>query len=68
MAAPKNHRHWLVRFLHEVADEVRKIVWPSGREVHTYAIVVVVAVVLMTTFVFALDQLFSRLVISLFGH
>ncbi|MGZ4114614.1 MAG: preprotein translocase subunit SecE [Actinomycetota bacterium] len=68
MAAHKKLAQWLVRFLHEVSDELRKVVWPSGREVRTYAIVVVVAVVMATVFVFALDQLFNHFVIWLFDH
>lgn len=68
MAAPENRRQRLTQFLHEVLDELHKVVWPSRQEVAVYALVVLVAVVVVTTFVFALDQLFSRLAVRLFGQ
>jgi len=64
VAQPSKKHRWF-RFLHEVRDELAKVVWPSRREVVTYSIVVIVTVLVMGLFVFALDVLFSRLVVEL---
>jgi preprotein translocase subunit SecE len=68
VAAPDDAWQRIVRFLEEVPQELGRVTWPKRREVRAYAIVVVVAVVVVTAFVFALDQMFNRLVIWLFGH
>jgi preprotein translocase subunit SecE len=67
VAAPDGW-HRIVRFLEEVRHELGRVTWPRRREVRAYTIVVVVSVVVVTTLVFALDQMFNRLVIWLFGH
>jgi preprotein translocase subunit SecE len=67
VATHENYRRRLVRFPHEVLDELRKVVWPSRRDVLIYSMVVVVAIIAAATFVFALDQLFTRLIVWLFG-
>ena len=66
MAQPSKHR-W-VRFLREVRDELAKVVWPNRREVVTYTIVVILTVWVMGLFVFALDVLFSRMIVELFDE
>lgn len=66
MAQPSKHR-W-VRFLHEVRDELAKVVWPSRREVVTYTIVVILTVLVVGLFVFGLDVLFSRVIVELFDE
>ena len=66
MARSSNHP-WL-RFLREVRDELAKVVWPSRREVVTYSIVVIVTVLVLGSFVFGLDVLFSRVVVDLFDE
>jgi preprotein translocase SecE subunit len=67
VASQGHHRSRLALLLHEVVDELRKVVWPSAREVRTYAIVVVVVITAVTTIVFGFDQLFSRLTLRLIG-
>jgi preprotein translocase subunit SecE len=59
-------RHGWIRFLHEVADELRRVTWPTRREVITYSVVVVLTVCVLGAFVYALDVLFSRIVVELF--
>jgi preprotein translocase subunit SecE len=66
VAQPSKHR-W-VRFLHEVRDELAKVVWPSRREVATYTIVVILTVLVVGLFVFGLDVLFSRVIVELFDE
>ena len=66
MAQPSKHR-W-IRFLREVRDELAKVVWPNGREVVTYTIVVIVTVLALGVFVFGLDVVSTRLVVELFDE
>jgi preprotein translocase subunit SecE len=68
VSAPDDGWHGIVRSLEEIRQELGRVTWPRRREVRAYTIVVVVAVVVVMTFVFALDQTFNRLVIWLFGH
>jgi preprotein translocase subunit SecE len=62
-------RPWtrLVRFLREVRQELRNVIWPTRSELVTYTIVVVVTVIVLGSFVYVLDQLFARLIVDLFG-
>ena len=66
MAHPSKHR-W-IRFLREVRDELAKVLWPGRKEVVTYSIVVIVTVLVLGSFVFGLDVLFSRMVVDLFDE
>jgi len=65
VAKPSEHR--LVRFLHEVRQELAKVTWPTRKEVITYSIVVLVTELVLGLFVFVLDMVFSRLVVDRFG-
>ena len=46
---------------------MRKVLWPSRKELTTYTIVVIVFVVIMVTIVAGLDLGFAKLVLWLFG-
>jgi preprotein translocase subunit SecE len=46
---------------------MRKVLWPSRTELVTYAIVVIVFVVIMVAIVAGLDFGFTKMVLSLFG-
>lgn len=50
------------KFLHEVRVELRKVTWPTRKELVQSTIVVLVAIAIMTAFVFVLDTAFSRLI------
>ena len=66
-AAPtegKKKRTGARQFLKEVRQELRKVDWPSRRELISYTIVVLVTVIVMTTFVFGLDFVFSKLIFN----
>ncbi len=58
-ARPKEERTSPRQFLHEVRAELRKVAWPTKEEVRNYSIIVLVTVVLFTTFVAVLDYLFG---------
>ncbi|HEX2068757.1 MAG TPA: preprotein translocase subunit SecE [Actinomycetota bacterium] len=55
------------RFVKEVAVELRKVNWPTRREVFAYTVVVMVAVVVLTALVFGLDIAFSRGILNFFS-
>ena len=63
MVRPDNHR-W-IRFLREVADELRCVSWPTRREFITYSVVVIITVGVLGALVYGLDVLFSRIVVEL---
>lgn len=45
----------LARFMREVIDELRKVVWPTPAELYRYTLVVVATVVIISTFIGAVD-------------
>lgn len=55
------------RFLREVVAELRKVIWPTRKELVTYTAVVLVFVTFMVAIVSGLDILFAKGVLSLFG-
>jgi preprotein translocase subunit SecE len=54
------------QYLREVRAELRKVAWPTRAEVRKYSIVVLIAVVVFTAFVAALDFLFGTGALWLF--
>lgn len=66
-AAKKASRTGARQFLREVRGELKRVVWPSRKEVTSYSIVVLVAVALVTLFIFGLDQLFGELALRIFS-
>jgi preprotein translocase subunit SecE len=57
----------LQRRTRETVSEMRKVLWPSRREMTTYTIVVMVFVVIMITIVALLDLGLAKLVLAVFG-
>jgi preprotein translocase subunit SecE len=53
-------------YLGEVVAELKKVAWPTRREVINSTIVVLIAVVFMTSLIFLLDYMSSNLVLTLF--
>jgi preprotein translocase subunit SecE len=67
-AAPERRKRVGAReFLREVRAELRKVQWPSRTELFSYTIVVVVSVVVLTSYVFGLDLFFSKSLLRLLG-
>lgn len=50
----------ILKFLHEVRVELRKVTWPTRKELVQSVLVVLVAVAIATVYVFVLDTAFSR--------
>ena len=63
---PKEERTTPRQFLHEVRGEMRKVAWPTRAEVINYSIIVLVAVILLTAYIGALDFGFGELILNLF--
>lgn len=57
----------LARFYREVVAELRKVIWPTRKEMVTYTTVVVVFVSIVVAIVAGLDYAFSKLVLQVFG-
>ncbi|MGH2663231.1 MAG: preprotein translocase subunit SecE [Actinomycetota bacterium] len=56
------------QFIREVRQELKKVAWPSRKELVAYTIVVLVSVVVLTSYVFGLDLLISKGVLAVFGN
>jgi preprotein translocase subunit SecE len=56
-----------VRFVREVIQELRKVVWPTRRELVTYTTVSLVFILVMVGIVTSLDYGFTELVRAVFG-
>jgi len=54
------------QYLSEVKGELRKVTWPTRREVINSTIVVLIAVVFMTSLIFGFDYASSKFVLFLF--
>ncbi|CAM3933461.1 preprotein translocase subunit SecE [Helcobacillus massiliensis] len=51
----------LLTFIREVFAEMRKVVTPTGRELASYSVIVVLFVVVMIALIFGLDFAFAAL-------
>ena len=56
-----------VVFVREVRAELRKVIWPTRKELTTYTTVVVVFVAIMMTLVALLDLGFAKAMFAVFG-
>ena len=57
----------LFRFLREVVAELRKVIWPTRKQMITYTAVVLVFVAFMVAVIAGLDFALTKGVIALFG-
>ncbi len=55
------------QFLKEVRQELKKVAWPDRRQMLTYTLVVVVTVVVLTSYVFGLDFFIGKGIFRVFG-
>jgi preprotein translocase subunit SecE len=54
-------------FLRQVMSELRKVIWPTRRELRTYTIVAMMFILVMVVIVTSLDYAFTKLVFWAFG-
>ena len=66
--AETKERKSVAEFLRETVSELRRVVWPTRKQVVTYTIVVVVFVTFMSLLVGVLDILIGRGVLVIFGN
>jgi preprotein translocase subunit SecE len=55
-------------FLREVVAELRKVIWPTRKELTAYTVIVVVFVLVMAGIVALLDFVFTKGVLLVFGN
>jgi preprotein translocase subunit SecE len=65
--ADRRERTTPVVFTRQVVAELRKVIWPTRRELGTYTAVALVFVVIMTAVVTSLDYGLTKLVFSVFS-
>lgn len=58
----------LRNFLVEVRNELKRVTWPSRKEVYATTVVVIVTSVFFGVYLWGLDQLFEMGVLSLFRY
>ena len=51
----------IMRFLREVKSELKKVTWPTRRELIAHTIVVFIAVVLSAILIWVIDSIFAGL-------
>jgi len=49
-----------LRFLREVYDELRKVVWPTGGELYRYTLIVLFTVLILATFIGGVDYVLAE--------
>ena len=54
-------------FYRQVIAEMRKVIWPTRKELVTYTSVVIVFVLVVIAYVTGLDFVFSKAVLAVFG-
>ena len=57
----------LALFIRQVVAELRKVIWPTRKELIAYTTVVVIFVLIMAGIIAALDYVFARGVLFVFG-
>ena len=63
----RNPIAFVVQFLKEVVDELRKVIWPSRKQMVSYTMVVLAFLVFMVTLIGLVDFGLARLVMLVFG-
>jgi preprotein translocase subunit SecE len=63
-AKPRFYERWW-EYLHDVRSEMRRVSWPSMKEVQNTTIITVIAVIFFAVYLFLVDQGLSRLITGL---
>jgi preprotein translocase subunit SecE len=66
-AAKRGTRTTPALFLRQMAAELRKVIWPTRKELITYTVVCLAFVAFMVVIVTSLDYGFTKLMFSVFG-
>jgi preprotein translocase subunit SecE len=54
-------------FIRQIVAELRKVIWPTRKELGTYTTVALVFILVMVAIVTSLDYGFTKLVFAVFG-
>ena len=65
--APARTRTTPALFFRQMVAELRKVIWPTRKELVTYTVVCLVFVLFMVVIVTSLDYGFTKLVFEVFG-
>jgi preprotein translocase subunit SecE len=65
--AAKRDRTTPALFTRQVLAELRKVIWPTRKELVTYTVVALVFVIVMSALVLSLDYGFTQLMFKVFG-
>ena len=55
------------QFVREVRSELNRVHWPNRKQLTQYSLAVLVTVIIMTAYIFTIDQGFGQLVLWMFG-
>jgi preprotein translocase subunit SecE len=66
-AAKRGSRTTPALFFRQIVAELRKVIWPTRKELVTYTVVCLAFVVFMVVIVTSLDYGFTKLVFEVFG-
>jgi preprotein translocase subunit SecE len=65
--AAKRDRTTPALFTRQVAAELRKVIWPTRKELVTYTTVALAFIIFMSAIVLTLDYGFTKLMFAVFG-
>jgi preprotein translocase subunit SecE len=54
-------------FYRQVLAELRKVIWPTRKELITYTTVVIFFVLMVIAYVTSLDYVFGKVILAIFG-
>lgn len=63
----KRQRTNVPAFFREVRSELRRVHWPSRKELASYSLVVFVFVMVLGAYIFGIDQVFAAFILQIFG-
>jgi len=66
-AAKRDQRTTPALFVRQIVAELRKVIWPTRKELVTYTVVCITFVVIMATIVTLLDVGFAKVMFWVFG-
>jgi preprotein translocase subunit SecE len=66
-AEPTRTRTPLPQFLREVRAELRRVNWPSRKQIVSYTVIVLALTFVLTSFVWGVDEGIRRIVINTLG-
>jgi preprotein translocase subunit SecE len=66
-ASKRDNRTTPAVFFRQIVGELRKVIWPTRKELVTYTVVCMTFVVFMVIVVTSLDYGFTKLVFEVFG-